>query len=126
LRSLVLILLFLAWLSACKQKSAIQSTNSSAPSMKLADTLTLTFASRGEGPDRQAVPEFRVYQEKTIQRLGKNIFSSPKFWGREGEHDIYVVLRGLSSEEQTQIQRELTEFDLKYDLVFLKVYVKKP
>lgn len=124
-RILVLGFVMLVMLMACKGKEKT-STNTQNSKTLVSDTLILSFLSRGEGPDRQAVPEFRAYQAKTTQELGKNIFSAPKPWGREGEHDIYVVFTGLTKLEQERITRELEEFDTKYDLVVIKVFIKKP
>lgn len=82
--------------------------------------LTLSFISKGEGIDRKAPAEFETYQKITTQKLGKNIFSEPKRWGREGEYNIEINLVGLKSKESKQILEEVKAFDEKYELVQLK------
>lgn len=125
-RTIVVIFSCFIVLQACQHQKKTATPVKTTTNIEFKDTLTISFLSRGEGPDRQAVPEFKTYQENTTKRLGKNIFSSPKTWGREGEHNIHVIFTGLSRVEQERITKEMADFDTKYDLVLIKVFVKNP
>ncbi len=82
--------------------------------------LVVSFNSRGEGPDRKAVPEFEAYQKELTQTLGKDVFTKGDRRGREGEFSVNINLQELSKKDKKKVLTFIRDFDQRYDLVLLE------
>lgn len=96
----IIVMLAMAVIASCSNaRSGIEKHNSEAENGRY--RLTVSFISIGSGIDREAKNRLDSFIREYSQRVGVEILTESRTWGREGEIDYCLALKELTAEQQS-------------------------